>query len=147
MSLFTLINKRINLICLYRASDWPIREPSWKGVLQIITKENEFYIKLNEVASGMPFGKCPVDKYPGPTVETVADSSRYFVIKVANEIGQTAFLGIGFENRSDSVEFTTVLQNHFKYVVFDNILMHITIFLFLKELLKEKERNIKRTGK
>lgn len=88
---------------------------------------------MEDVVSGRPFGKCPIDKYPGPVVEAVSDSSRYFVLKMVNEIGQTAFIGIGFENRIESTEFNTVLKKHFKYAVFiDNISVHIIILLYFK---------------
>ena len=54
---------------------------------------------------------CAVDAYPGPAVQTVSDSSRYFVIRVGD--GDT-HLGLGFADRSDSFDLNVALQDHFK---------------------------------
>lgn len=58
------------------------------------------------------------DKSPtGSDVESVSDSSRYFVIKIKNpNDGRSAFIGIGFEDRSDSFDLNVALQDHFKRV-------------------------------
>ena len=37
--------------------------------------------------SGELFAKCPVDDYPGMSVEGVLDSSRYFVLKIEDDSG------------------------------------------------------------
>lgn len=50
-------------------------------------------------------------------MESVSDSSRYFVIKIKNpNDGRSAFIGIGFEDRSDSFDLNVSLQDHFKRV-------------------------------
>ena len=50
-------------------------------------------------------------------MESVSDSSRYFVIKIKNpNDGRSAFIGIGFEDRSDSFDLNVALQDHFKRV-------------------------------
>lgn len=50
---------------------------------------------------GELFAKCPVDKYPGVAVEAVTDSSRYFVIRLLDDDGRNAFIGMGFADRYD----------------------------------------------
>ncbi|CAG2120159.1 unnamed protein product, partial [Medioppia subpectinata] len=60
------------------------------------------------------FGKCPVDKYPGIALESVSDSSRYFVIRLQDDNGRNAFIGIGFTDRGDSFDLNVALQDHFK---------------------------------
>lgn len=53
----------------------------------------------------------------GDDVESVSDSSRYFVIKIKNpNDGRSAFIGIGFEDRSDSFDLNVALQDHFKRI-------------------------------
>lgn len=66
--------------------------------------------------SGELFGKCPVDKYPGLAIESVSDSSRYFVVRLQDDNGRAAFIGIGFSDRGDSFDMNVALQDHFKVV-------------------------------
>ena len=42
--------------------------------------------------------------------------SRYFVIKIVDDNGRSAFIGIGFSDRSDSFDLNVALQDHFKGV-------------------------------
>ena len=43
--------------------------------------------------TGELFAACPIDKYPGGlSVEPVTDSSRYFVLKIVNENGESKIL-------------------------------------------------------
>lgn len=81
--------------------------------------------------------------FAGVAIEAVSDSSRYFVVRVVddngtwpieliygfgleNQIsicspwllvsGRTAYLGLGFGDRSDSFDLNVALQDHFKWV-------------------------------
>lgn len=38
--------------------------------------------------SGELFAQAPIDQYPGIAVETVTDSSRYFVIRIQDGTGE-----------------------------------------------------------
>ena len=53
-------------------------------------------------------------RYPGLAVESVTDSSRYFVLRLDNGSGQHAFVGMGFTERSDAFDFNVTLRDHFK---------------------------------
>lgn len=61
----------------YRASEWHLNQPSWSGWLQITEIGRVAYIKLWGVVT-----QAPGDWYPGTTVKSVLDSSRYFVIQI-----------------------------------------------------------------
>lgn len=74
------------------------------------------HIKLEDKISGQLFANCPVEAYPGVAIEAVSDSSRYFVLRIQDDNGRSAFIGIGFGDRSDSFDFNVALQDHFKYL-------------------------------
>ncbi|XP_063965384.1 adaptin ear-binding coat-associated protein 1-like [Lytechinus pictus] len=99
----------------YRAADWKLESPDWTGRMKIVTKDKKLSIKLEDKA-GELFAQAPIDTYPGPEVETVLDSSRYFVIRIQDDSGRKAFIGIGFHDRGDSFDFNVTLQDHFKGV-------------------------------
>ncbi|XP_077790673.1 adaptin ear-binding coat-associated protein 1 isoform X2 [Podarcis muralis] len=99
-----------------RASDWKLDQPDWTGRLRITSKGKVAYIKLEDKVSGELFAQAPIDQYPGIAVETVTDSSRYFVIRIQDGNGRSAFIGIGFGDRGDAFDFNVSLQDHFKWV-------------------------------
>ncbi|KAM7128816.1 adaptin ear-binding coat-associated protein 1 isoform 1-T1 [Ciconia maguari] len=99
-----------------RASDWKLDHPDWTGRLRVTSKGKTAYIKLEDKVSGELFAQAPIDQYPGIAVETVTDSSRYFVIRIQDGTGRSAFIGIGFTDRGDAFDFNVSLQDHFKWV-------------------------------
>ena len=99
----------------YRAADWKLDAPDWTGRLRIVANGGKCVVKLEDKNSGELFAACPVEEYPGPAIESVSDSARYFVIRIKDESGRSAFIGIGFVDRSDSFDFNVTLQDHFKY--------------------------------
>ncbi|XP_065156072.1 NECAP-like protein CG9132 [Atheta coriaria] len=100
----------------YRAADWNLAAPSWTGRMRLVAKGKEVCIKLEDKNSGELFAKCPIETYPGIALETVSDSSRYFVLRIQDDNGRTAFIGLGFGDRSDSFDLNVALQDHFKWV-------------------------------
>uniref|UniRef100_L7M5I5 NECAP PHear domain-containing protein n=1 Tax=Rhipicephalus pulchellus TaxID=72859 RepID=L7M5I5_RHIPC len=100
----------------YRAADWKLDAPEWKGRMRLVVKGKECILKLEDKISGELFAKCPIDKYPGIAVEAVMDSSRYFVIRLQDDNGRAAFIGIGFADRGDSFDLNVALQDHFKWL-------------------------------
>lgn len=100
----------------YRAADWNLAEPSWTGRMRLVSKGSELSIKLEDKNSGELFAKCPIDTYPGIALESVSDSSRYFVIRIQDDNGRNAFIGLGFGDRSDSFDLNVALQDHFKWL-------------------------------
>ncbi|XP_015435521.1 PREDICTED: NECAP-like protein CG9132 [Dufourea novaeangliae] len=100
----------------YRAADWNLQEPTWTGRMRLVSQGNLTAIKLEDKITGELFAKCPIEKYPGIAVEPVTDSSRYFVLRIQDDNGRSAFIGVGFLDRSDSFDLNVALQDHFKWL-------------------------------
>ncbi|PKK24096.1 NECAP endocytosis associated 2 [Columba livia] len=92
------------------------RVPAWSGRLRITAKGKVAFIKLEDKTSGELFAQAPVEQFPGIAVESVTDSSRYFVIRIEDGNGRRAFIGVGFVDRGDAFDFNVALQDHFKWV-------------------------------
>ena len=84
--------------------------------MRLVSKGTGCVLKLEDRTSGELFAKCPIDAYPGVSIEAVSDSSRYFVLRIQDDSGRAAFIGIGFADRSDSFDLNVALQDHFKWV-------------------------------
>ncbi|XP_009461726.1 PREDICTED: adaptin ear-binding coat-associated protein 2 [Nipponia nippon] len=91
-------------------------QPAWSGRLRITAKGKIAFIKLEDKTSGELFAQAPVEQFPGIAVESVTDSSRYFVIRIEDGNGRRAFIGVGFVDRGDAFDFNVALQDHFKWV-------------------------------
>lgn len=128
-----IILKLATFVC--RAADWNLAVPDWTGRMRLVSKGAECILKLEDKISGELFAKCPVDQYPGIAIEAVSDSSRYFVIRIQDDSGRAAFIGVGFADRSDSFDLNVALQDHFKWVKQS------------KEIEKEKEGDAEEAAK
>ena len=58
----------------------------------------------SELFAGAPYTHASV-------VEPTTDSSRFFAVRVTGEGGRKAVLGLGFEERSDALDFSITLQD------------------------------------
>ncbi|XP_054637465.1 adaptin ear-binding coat-associated protein 1 [Dunckerocampus dactyliophorus] len=103
-----------------RAADWKLDAPDWSGRMRVVARGKVAYVKLEDKMSGELFAQAPVEEYPGIAVETVSDSSRYFVLRIQDDNGRSAFIGIGFGDRGDAFDFNVALQDHFKWVKQEN---------------------------
>ena len=81
------------IVC--RAADWNLNEPTWNGRMRMVSSGAALNIKLED-NTGQLFANCPVESYPGVAIEPVSDSSRYFVLRIQDDNGRSAFIGIGF---------------------------------------------------
>ncbi|NXF13713.1 NECP2 protein, partial [Smithornis capensis] len=99
-----------------RAAEWQLDQPAWSGRLRITARGSTAFIKLEDKTSGELFAQAPVEQFPGIAVESVTDSSRYFVIRIEDGNGRRAFIGVGFVDRGDAFDFNVALQDHFKWV-------------------------------
>ncbi|KAK6853342.1 hypothetical protein PG995_010154 [Apiospora arundinis] len=65
-------------------------------------------VVLEDASNGQLFAAAPYTT--AAVVEPVSDSSRFFAVRVQDEAGRKASLGIGFEERSDAFDFSVALQ-------------------------------------
>jgi len=104
----------------HRADDWDVNKWLAKVSLLLATlseadddpdAETAALIRLLE-PGGDVFAECPLPpELPlAAAVEPVVDSSRYFVLRVADrQTGRSAVLGLGFDNRDAASEFRAAL--------------------------------------
>lgn len=59
--------------------------------MRLVNRKDECIVKLEDKVTGELFAKCPIDKYPGVAIESVTDSSRYFVLRIQDEGGEQNF--------------------------------------------------------
>lgn len=84
--------------------------------MRLVSKGDSISLKLEDKITGELFAECPIEQYPGLAVEPVTDSSRYFVLRIQDNNGRSAFIGVGFLDRSDSFDLNVALQDHFKWL-------------------------------
>eukprot|EP01035_Chromulina_nebulosa_P030747 gene30747-40895_t len=89
----------------HRASDWP-KDPAWTGKLKIVAKRRLAAIFLLDDKNQI-FAVCHVND--DAAVERVLDSGRYFVLRITNDKGRHAFIGICFNERNDAFDFNVAL--------------------------------------
>ncbi|KAJ7481182.1 adaptin ear-binding coat-associated protein 1 [Mycena galericulata] len=98
----------------HRAGEWgDLDAPLWKGRLRIIEKSSSgAALMFEDGQTGELFAKADYDP-TRPSVEAVLDSSRYFVVRV-EDAGKKAYIGMGFQERTDSFDFNVALQDYTK---------------------------------
>lgn len=55
--------------------------------MRVVVKNKKCVLKLEDKMSGELFAQSPIEKYPGIAVESVTDSSRYFVLRIEDDGG------------------------------------------------------------
>ncbi|KAK9458140.1 adaptin ear-binding coat-associated protein 1 NECAP-1 [Dipodascopsis uninucleata] len=103
----------------YRAAEWSVDNPLWRGRMRILeispttSSRSGSYLKceirLEDVDTGELFACAPYFEN-GKGVEQVLDSTRFFVIRVVDG-NRHAYLGMGFQERSDAFDFNIALQD------------------------------------
>lgn len=74
-------------------------------------------IVLEDASTGQLFAAAPYTS--AAVVEPTLDSSRFFAVRVQDEQGRKAVLGVGFEERSESFDFGVALQEARKALALD----------------------------
>ncbi|KAL6755353.1 hypothetical protein V8C86DRAFT_230378 [Haematococcus lacustris] len=99
----------------HRAELWNV-EQWFKAVSLVLVEErHDMYVRLED--GGELFAECPLPSDGTPltrVVEPVVDSSRYFVLRVAQrqDPKQHAFLGLGFRERGEASDFAAALDDY-----------------------------------
>ncbi|KAG5233274.1 adaptin ear-binding coat-associated protein [Salix suchowensis] len=110
----------------YRADEWDVNKWTWEGTLKVISKGEECIIRLEDKTTGELYARAFLRNGEPHPVETVIDSSRYFVLRIeeilvsyhAASRGRLrhAFIGIGFRERAEAYDFQAALHDHMKYL-------------------------------
>uniref|UniRef100_A0A5B6ZKM4 Putative Non-intrinsic ABC protein 4 n=1 Tax=Davidia involucrata TaxID=16924 RepID=A0A5B6ZKM4_DAVIN len=101
----------------YKCGEWLQSDKIWTGRLRVVSCKERCEIRLEDPNSGELFAACFV--YQGQrenSVESVLDSSRFFVLKIEDGTGKHAFIGLGFAERNEAFDFNVALSDHEKYV-------------------------------
>lgn len=103
----------------YRADEWDVNKWVWEGMLKVISKGEECIIRLEDKKTGELYARAFLREGEPHPVEPVIDSSRYFVLRVEENIGgrlRHAFIGLGFRERTEAYDFQAALHDHMKYL-------------------------------
>jgi adaptin ear-binding coat-associated protein 1/2 len=109
------------VVLRYSADDWNLRKPLQQCSLRIERRGDVLLIVFTFQKEGGKgsslFALCKVDLVGTNNdmihyVKPVADSSRYFAVRVMDEkSGREATLGLGFREREEAEDFTQCLVN------------------------------------
>lgn len=130
----------------HRAEVWNVDKWLKEVKLRVVTVDESCALKLEDKDTNELFAECPLpaDGTSLTTaVEPVTDSSRYFVLRVADKAtGNHAFIGLGFRERSDASNFAAALDDYRQYLRRKKEAEH------MKEEynLKESEDTVERTA-
>ncbi|KAJ4749553.1 Adaptin ear-binding coat-associated protein 1 [Rhynchospora pubera] len=103
----------------YRADEWDVNKWVWEGMLKVVSKGEECIIRLEDSKTGELYARAFLREGEPHPVEPVIDSSRYFVLRIEENIGgrqRHAFIGIGFRERPQAYDFQAALHDHMKYL-------------------------------
>lgn len=103
----------------YRADEWNVNKWAWEGTLKVVSKGEDCIIRLEDKSTGELYARAFLRNGEPHPVEPVIDSSRYFVLRVEENIGgrvRHAFIGIGFRERTEAYDFQAALHDHIKYL-------------------------------
>ncbi|XP_039005179.1 adaptin ear-binding coat-associated protein 1-like isoform X2 [Hibiscus syriacus] len=101
------------------ADEWDVNKWAWEGILKVISKGEECIIRLEVKNTGELYARAFLRNGEPHPVESVVDSSRYFVLRIEENIGgrqRHAFIGIGFRERTEAYDFQAALHDHMKYL-------------------------------
>ncbi|CAN1229894.1 Uncharacterized protein At1g03900 [Linum perenne] len=102
----------------YRADEWDVNKWAWEGSLKVVSRTEECIIRLEDKSTGELYARAFLRRGEPHPVEPVIDSSRYFVLRIEENIDgrlRHAFIGVGFRERTEAYDFQAALHDHMKY--------------------------------
>lgn len=115
----------------HRAESFGLDNPLFTGHLKVIQTDLKLRVAIyryKDVTTLLTtpenlilFGECPIEIEPKgditPFVDSVADSSRYFVIRIKDPASKRSVsIGIGFRERETAFDFKSSLNEYVRYV-------------------------------
>lgn len=96
----------------YKAEEWEGCH-IWTGKCKVLAKGEMCEVRLEDPKTGDPFAVCLINTNDTSTkfVEPVTDSSRYFVLRIEDGKGHHAFIGMGFQERSQAFDFSVAITD------------------------------------
>lgn len=96
----------------HKAEEWEGNH-IWTGRCKVVAKGDRCEVKLEDPTTGELFAACPVNTSDptNKTIEPVTDSSRYFVLRIEDDQGRHAFIGMGFTERSQAFDFNVAISD------------------------------------
>jgi hypothetical protein len=106
------------------ADGWPLTKPLQCVSLRLERRGDALLLIFTYTHDGKPgsksklFALCSIDLMPGNNklehfVESVLDSTRYFVVRVTDEkAGREALIGLGFREREEAGDFLAALAKY-----------------------------------
>jgi adaptin ear-binding coat-associated protein 1/2 len=114
------------IFAFFSADEWNLRKPMQECSLRIERRGDVLLIVFTFQKEGGKgsslFALCKVDLVGAPHpmdhyVKPVADSSRYFAVRVTDENGgREAVIGLGFREREEAADFSQCLINYYNAI-------------------------------
>ncbi|KAK8803278.1 hypothetical protein WA158_000972 [Blastocystis sp. Blastoise] len=96
----------------YRAAGW--NNQIWFGKLQVMLRGSNCVVEFVDEDDNL-FATATIRDDGPSAVESVLDSSRYFVVRIEKN-KKKAYVGLGFQERSEALDFKIALQEYKKYI-------------------------------
>ncbi|KAL6615582.1 hypothetical protein ACP70R_037852 [Stipagrostis hirtigluma subsp. patula] len=135
----------------YRADEWNVNKWAWEGALKVVSKGEDCIIKLEDKNTGELYARAFLREGEPHPVEPVIDSSRYFVLRVEENIDgrqRHAFIGLGFRERPEAYDFQAALHDHMNgpFACMISVLLHCQRYLNKKKTAEEMVQLYEKTS-